>query len=70
MDRIESQACKLEILVEAACHYTLVMDLLCIIHDMRNGRPIDADSAALFDTASTAALLASAERLRQGIDHE
>lgn len=76
MVRVEYEAYKLEILVEAACRYTLVMDLLSAIHDMqkemRNGQPINlADSEfELLNTASVAALLARAERLNQGIDKE
>lgn len=74
MARVEYEAYKLEILVEAACRYTLVMDLLSAIHDiqqeMRNGQPINIADSDLLNTASVAALLARAERLNQGIDKE
>ncbi len=70
MARMEQEAYKLEILVEAACRYSLVMDLLCVIHDMRNGQKIDSAESELLNTASVAALLARAERLSQGIDRE
>jgi len=68
MVRSEYEAYKLEILVEAACRYTLVMDLLSVIRDMRNGEPINFADSELLNTASVAALLARAERLSQGID--
>ncbi|TCS37847.1 hypothetical protein EDC30_103139 [Paucimonas lemoignei] len=74
MARVEYEAYKLEVLVEAACRYTLVMDLLSAIHDMqkemRNGQPINFAESELLNTASVAALLARAERLNQGIDKE
>jgi hypothetical protein len=74
MARAEYEAYKLEILVEAACRYTLVMDLLCAIHDMqkdmRNGQQINFAESELLNTASVAALLARAERRSQGIDRE
>lgn len=70
MVRSEYEAYKLEILVEAACRYTLVMDLLSLIHDMRNGEPINFAESELINTASVAALLARAERLSQGIDRK
>jgi hypothetical protein len=59
---------QLEILVEAACHYGIVLELLSAIHDMQNGRPLDAADARLVNTASIAALLARAERSNRGID--
>lgn len=68
--RTECEAYKLEILVEAACRYALVMDLLFLIHDMRNGQQLDIAESELLNTASVAALLARAERLCQGIDKE
>ncbi len=70
MDRVEFDAYKLEILVEAACRYALVMELLSVIHDMRNGQPIDFAESDLLKAASVAAPLARAERLSQGIDYE
>lgn len=74
MARAEYEAYKLEILVEAACRYTLVMDLLLAIHDMqtemRNGQQINFADSELLNTASVAALLARAERRSQGIDSE
>lgn len=70
MARVEFEAYKLEILVEAACRYALVMDLLSVIHDMRNGQSVDIAESALLNAASVAAPLARAERLSQGIDHE
>jgi hypothetical protein len=70
MAQTELNAYKLEILVEAACRYALVMELLTIIHDMRNGRPIDFAESELLNAASFAAPLARAERLNQGIDCE
>ncbi len=70
MNRTEGQAYKLEILVEAACRYSLVMDLLTLVHDIRNGRQIDPAKSELLNTASIAALLARAERRNHGIDPE
>lgn len=74
MARAEYEAYKLEVLVEAACRYTLVMDLLSVIHDMhtemRNGQQINFAESELLNTASVAALLARAERINQGIDRE
>lgn len=70
MARTEFDAYKLEILVEAACRYALVMDLLSLIHDLRNGQEIDFDESELLKTASVAATLAKAERLHQGLDCE
>ncbi len=70
MARVEFEAYKLEILVEAACRYALVMELLSVIHDMRNGQSVDIAESALLNAASVAAPLARAERLSQGIDHE
>lgn len=61
---------QLEILVEAACQYGLIMDLLRAIHDMRNGRQLDSAEADLLNTASIAALLAKVERVNKGIDME
>lgn len=68
MVRSEYEAYKLEILVEAACRYTLIMDLLSVIREMRNGEPINFAESELLNTASVAALLARAERRSQGID--
>lgn len=74
MARADYEAYKLEILVEAACRYSLVMDLLATIHEMqtemRNGQPVNFADSELLNTASVAALLARAERLSQGIDRE
>lgn len=74
MARAEYEAYKLEILVEAACRYSLVMDLLSTIREMqtemRNGQPVNFANSELLNTASVAALLARAERLNQGIDRE
>lgn len=74
MVRAEYEAYKLEILVEAACRYTLVMDLLATIHDMqremRNGQQVNIADSELLNTASVAALLARAERINLGIDPE
>ncbi|RJG03071.1 hypothetical protein [Noviherbaspirillum sedimenti] len=70
MVRTEYEAYKLEILVEAACRYALVMDLLSLIHDMRTGQQMSLAESELMNTASVAALLARAERLSQGIDRE
>ena len=74
MARAEYEAYKLEVLVEAACRYSLVMDLLSAIHDMqngmRNGQQMSCADSELMNTASVAALLARAERLSQGIDRE
>jgi hypothetical protein len=61
---------QLEILVEAACRYRVVLDLLSVIHELRNGRQLDPDDANLLDAASVAALIARLERLNQGIDME
>jgi hypothetical protein len=61
---------QLEILVEAACRYRVVLDLLSVIHELRNGRQLDPDDANLLDAASVAALIARLERLNQGIDIE
>lgn len=70
MARTEHEAYKLEILVEAACRYALVMDLLSLIHDMRTGQQVSLAESELMNTASVAALLARAERLSQGLDRE
>lgn len=70
MARTEFDAYKLEILVEAACRYALVMELLSVIHDMRNGIHIDITESELLNAASFAAPLARAERLSKGIDYE
>ena len=70
MVRSECEAYKLEILVEAACRYALVMDLLSLIHDMHNGQQINLAESELLNTASIAAILARAERLRHGLDLE
>jgi hypothetical protein len=61
---------QLEILVEAACRYGVVLDLLSVIHELRNGRQLDSADSDLLDAASVAALLAKLERLNQGIDIE
>jgi hypothetical protein len=61
---------QLEVLVEAACRYGVVLDLLSAIHELRNGRQLDADDASLLDAASVASLLARVERLNKGIDME
>lgn len=66
----DETALKLEILVEAACRYGLVMDLLTVIHEMHNGHPLDESDSHLLNSASIAALLAKAERVNQGIDRE
>jgi hypothetical protein len=58
----------LETLVEAACRYGTVLDLLSVIHDMRKGQTLESTEADLLDTASIAALLAKVERINQGID--
>lgn len=63
-------ATQLELLIEAACRYGPVMDLLSVIHQMRNGRHLELADTDLLDAASIAALLARAERLSQGIDRE
>ncbi|WP_382242236.1 hypothetical protein [Herbaspirillum sp. GCM10030257] len=70
MPAAEHTARQLEIFVEAACHYGLVLELLSVIHDMRNGRQLDAEDAQLVNTASIAALLAKVERSNRGIDSE
>lgn len=64
----DTTAVRLEILVEAACRYELVMDLLSAIHDLRNGRTLDPVETKLLDAASIAALLAKLERVQQGLD--
>lgn len=61
---------QLEMLVEAACRYGVVLDLLSAIHELRNGRQLDPDDADLLDAASVASLLARLERLNKGIDTE
>lgn len=61
---------QLEMLVEAACRYGVVLDLLSVIHEMRNGRQLAPDDSNLLDAASVAALLARLERRNQGIDME
>jgi hypothetical protein len=65
-----SRTRQLELLVEAACRYGVVLDLLSAIHELRNGRQLDLADANLLDAASVAALLARLERLNQGIDLE
>jgi len=66
----EIAATQLEMLVEAACRYRPVMDLLTAVHEIRNGRDPDDDAADLLDAASVAALLARAQRINDGIDRE
>jgi hypothetical protein len=61
---------QLEVLVEAACRYGVVLELLSVIHELKNGRQLDSADATLLDAASTASLLARLERLNQGIDME
>ena len=61
---------QLEILVEAACRYGVVLDLLSVIHMLRNGRELGSADADLLDAASVAALIAKLERVNQGIDIE
>ncbi|MEN3365306.1 MAG: hypothetical protein V7606_2580 [Burkholderiales bacterium] len=61
---------QLEILVEAACRYGVVLDLLSVIHMLRNGRELGSADADLLDAASVAALIAKLERVNQGIDME
>lgn len=70
MPAAEHTARQLEILVEAACHYGLVLELLSAIHEMQNGRELDAADARLVNSASIAALLARVERSKRGIDPE
>jgi hypothetical protein len=70
MSAAEHTARQLEILVEAACHYGLVLDLLSVIHDMQNGRQLDSAEEQLVNSASIAALLARVERVDRGIDSE
>ncbi|GIZ53890.1 hypothetical protein [Noviherbaspirillum aridicola] len=70
MPAVEQTAQRLEILVEAACRYGLVLDLLTAIHDMQNGRQLGPGETELFNAASIAALLAKLERERRGIDLE
>jgi hypothetical protein len=57
-------------MVEAACRYGIILELLSVIHEMRNGRQLDREDSDLLNTASVAALLARAERLNKGIDIE
>jgi hypothetical protein len=64
------RARQLEVLVEAACRYGVVLELLSAIHELQNGRQLDSADATLLDAASTASLLARLERLHQGIDME
>lgn len=61
---------QLEVMVEAACRYGIILELLSVIHEMRNGRQLDRADSDLLNTASVAALLAKAERLNKGIDIE
>jgi hypothetical protein len=68
MAAAEQTAQRLEILVEAACRYGLVLELLSAIHEMQNGRQLGQGEADLFNAASIAALLAKVERSRRGID--
>lgn len=70
MASADRTAKQLEILIEAACHYGLVLDLLSVIHDMQNGRQLDYEDKQLVNTASIAALLARVERVDRGIDIE
>ena len=70
MAAVEQTAQRLEILVEAACRYGLVLDLLYAIHDLQNGRQLGPGETELFNAASIAALLAKLERERRGIDLE
>lgn len=68
MTRVDVTTHQLEVLVEAACQYELVMELLSIIHEMYNGHELGPNDSELIKSASVAALLAKAERLNQGID--
>jgi hypothetical protein len=61
---------QLEVLVEAACRYGVVLELLSVIHELQNGRQLAPADSTLLDAASTASLLARLERLNQGIDME
>lgn len=70
MAAVEQTAQRLEILVEAACRYGLVLELLSAIHEMQNGRQLGPGEAELFNAASIAALLAKLERAKRGIDLE
>ncbi|RJF98989.1 hypothetical protein [Noviherbaspirillum saxi] len=70
MPAAEHTARQLEILVEAACHYGLVLELLSVIHEMQNGRQLDAEDEQLVNVASVASLLAKVERSHRGIDTE
>ncbi len=68
MARVDVRVQQLELLVEAACRYGVVMELLLTIREMYNGNELEADASELIESASVAALLAKAERLNQGID--
>jgi hypothetical protein len=68
MARIDLVSYQLEVLVEAACQYKIVMELLSAIHDLHNGRELEAPYEKLMQSASIAALLAKVEREKQGID--
>lgn len=66
----EDTARQLEILVEAACRYGLVLELLSTIHQLQNGRTLNQADARLLNAASTASLLAKVERKSLGIDSD
>jgi hypothetical protein len=68
MARTDHVSYQLEVLVEAACQYKIVMELLSAIHDLHNGRELQAPYDKLMQCASVAALLARVEREKQGID--
>jgi hypothetical protein len=68
MARVDLTAYQLENLVEAACQYATVMELLSVIHSMRNREELESSESDILNVASVAALLARAQRLNQGID--
>ncbi len=68
MPAAEQTARQLEILVEAACRYGIVMELLSVIHEVQNGRQLAPGDAQLFNAASIASLIAKVERSSRGID--
>ena len=68
MARVDVTAYRLESLVEAACQYSTVMELLSAIHNLCNRDELESADNELLNVASVAALLARAQRVNQDAD--
>ncbi|SNS27590.1 hypothetical protein SAMN06265795_10213 [Noviherbaspirillum humi] len=68
MARVDDTAYQLENLVDAACEYGIVMELLTVIHELCNRRQLLGEDNELLNVASVAALLARAQRQNLQID--